>query len=169
MPSHWNAKSGPAPGPEVAPLAGPVALLVQAEWIEAGEVISDSERARAISARTQYERLSIHDQSNMWAEAPDTPMHMIAVLQLEPAPHVDADGDPNLDEVRRRIARRMDRAPRLRQVVRPGSVLTGPPVWIDEVGFDLDRHVRAGTIPAPGDEAELLQVVSRIDEQLLDR
>jgi len=116
-----------------------------------------------------YERLSIHDQSNLWAEAPDTPMHIIAVLQLEPEPFVDEDGHLNLDEIRRRIARRMDRAPRLRQMVRPGSVLTGPPVWIDEVGFDLGRHVRAETIPAPGGEAELLQVVARIDEERLDR
>jgi diacylglycerol O-acyltransferase / wax synthase len=54
-------------------------------------------------------------------------------------------------------------------VVRPGSLLTGPPVWIDEVGFDLDRHVRAGTIPAPGGEGELLQMVAWIDEQRLDR
>jgi hypothetical protein len=69
-----------------------VALLVQAEWIEAGEVIRNSERARASSARTQDERLAIHDQSHLWAEASDTPMHIVAVLQLEPEPYVDAYG-----------------------------------------------------------------------------
>jgi diacylglycerol O-acyltransferase / wax synthase len=115
------------------------------------------------------DRLSIHDQSNLWAEAADTPMHIIAVLQLEPGRFVDAQRNLELAEIRRRISRRLDRAPRLRQVVRPGSVLTGPPVWIDEVGFDLDRHVRGGTIPAPGGEAELLQVVAWIDQQRLDR
>jgi len=142
---------------------------VQAEWIEAGEVISNSERATASSVRTQYERLSIHDQSNLWAEAADTPMHIIAVLQLEPAPLVDVRGNLELAEICAGISRRLDRAPRLRQIVRPGGVLTGPPVWIDEVGFDLNRHVRAGTIPAPGDEAELLKVVAWIDQQRLDR
>src|ERR1700736_376934 len=119
--------------------------------------------------RSTYERLSIQDQSNLWAEAADTPMHVIAVLQLEPGPLVGNRGELKLDDIRRRIAGRLNRAPRLRQVVRPGSVLTGPPVWVDEVGFDLDLHVRVGSIPAPGGEAELLAVVAWIDEQRLDR
>jgi diacylglycerol O-acyltransferase len=116
-----------------------------------------------------FERLSIEDQSNLWAEAPDTPMHILAVLQVEPSAFVDVRGHLKLDEIRRRIARRLERAPRLRQVVRPGTLLTGPPVWIDEVGFDLERHVRVGSIPGPGGEAELLDVVARIDEQRLNR
>jgi diacylglycerol O-acyltransferase len=116
-----------------------------------------------------FERLSIEDQSNLWAEAPDTPMHILAVLQVEPGALVDVRGHLKLDEIRRRIARRLERAPLLRQVVRPGTFLTGPPVWIDEVGFDLERHLRVGSIPAPGNEAELLEVVARIDEQRLNR
>jgi diacylglycerol O-acyltransferase / wax synthase len=115
------------------------------------------------------ERLSIDDQSNLWAEAPDTPMHILAVLQVEPGAFVDGRGHLKLDSIRRRIARRLDRAPRLRQVVRPGTLLTGPPVWIDEVGFDLERHLRVGSIPAPGNEAELLEAVARIDEHRLNR
>jgi len=116
-----------------------------------------------------YDRLSTQDVNNLWADGTDSPMHIIAVLQLEPAPLVDDRARLKLDEIRRRVVRRLDRAPRLRQVVRAGSLLTGPPVWIDEVGFDLDRHLRTGSIPAPGGEGELLEVVARIDEQRLDR
>ncbi|HXN03255.1 MAG TPA: wax ester/triacylglycerol synthase family O-acyltransferase [Candidatus Acidoferrum sp.] len=118
---------------------------------------------------THYDRLSTQDINNLWADGTDSPMHIIAVLQLEPDPLVDDSGQLRLDEIRRRVVRRLDRAPRLRQVVRIGSLLTGPPVWIDEVGFDLDRHLRTGSIPAPGGEGELLEVVARIDEQRLDR
>ena len=118
---------------------------------------------------SRYDRLSIQDQNNFWVETPDTPMHIVAVLQLDSGPLVDGRGRLKLDDIRRRIARRLDRAPRLWQVVRPGSLLTGPPVWVDEVGFDLDRHVRVGTIPAPGGDAELLKVVAWIDEQRLNR
>jgi len=117
----------------------------------------------------QYDRLSTQDINNLWADATDSPMHIIALLQLEPGPLVDDRGQLKLDEVRRRIVARLDRAPRLRQVVRIGSVLTGPPVWIDEVGFDLDRHLRIGSIRAPGGETELLDVVAWIDRQRLDR
>ena len=119
--------------------------------------------------RSAYERLSIQDQGNLCAESADTPMHMLAVLQVEPGPFLDVRGRLKEVEIRRRIGRRLARAPRLRQVVRPGSLLTGPPVWVDEVGFDLDWHVRVGSIPAPGGEDELLEVVARIDEQRLDR
>jgi diacylglycerol O-acyltransferase / wax synthase len=119
--------------------------------------------------RSACERLSIQDQGNLWAEAADTPMHIVAVLQVEPGPFLDVRGHLKVAEIRRRIGRRLARAPRLRQVVRPGSLLTGPPVWVDEVGFDLDQHVRVGSIPAPGGEVELLEVVARIDEQRLDR
>jgi diacylglycerol O-acyltransferase / wax synthase len=116
-----------------------------------------------------YDRLSTQDINNLWADGTDSPMHIIAVLQLAPGPLVDDRGQLKLDKIRRRILRRLDRAPRLRQVVRIGSVLTGPPVWIDEVGFDLDRHLRTGSIPAPGGETELLEVVAWIDQQRLDR
>jgi diacylglycerol O-acyltransferase len=116
-----------------------------------------------------YDRLSIQDLNNLWADSTDTPMHMMAVLRLEQEPLVDESGALKLGEIRDRIARRLERAPRLRQVIRPGNLLIGPPVWIDEVGFDLDRHVRAASIPAPGGEMELLEVVARIDQQRLDR
>jgi WS/DGAT/MGAT family acyltransferase len=116
-----------------------------------------------------FERLSIEDQGNLWAEAPDTPMHILAVLQVEPGAFVDIRGHLELDEIRRRIARRLERAPRLRQVVRPGTLLTGPPVWIDEVGFDLERHLRVGSILGPGGDVELLEAVARVDEERLNR
>jgi diacylglycerol O-acyltransferase / wax synthase len=119
--------------------------------------------------RTPFSRLSALDVNNLWADATNSPMHIMAVLQLEPGPLVDERGDLKLDEIRARITRRLDRAPRLRQVVRMGSVLTGPPVWIDEVGFDLNRHLHVESIPAPGDEAALLRVAARIDQQRLDK
>ena len=65
--------------------------------------------------KTAFERLSINDWSNVSAEAPDTPMHIIAVLQLEPGPLFDAGGHLKLKEIRRRIAGRLDRARRLRR------------------------------------------------------
>ncbi len=119
--------------------------------------------------RTKYERLSTQDVNNLWADATDTPMHIIAALLLDPSPLVDSAGHLKLDEIRSHVLRRLDRVPRLRQVVRRGSLLTGPSVWIDDVGFDLDRHLSVGSIPAPGGEIELLEVVARIDQQPLDR
>ncbi|HYM50503.1 MAG TPA: wax ester/triacylglycerol synthase family O-acyltransferase [Candidatus Limnocylindrales bacterium] len=119
--------------------------------------------------RSRYDRLTIQDRNQFWAEARDTPMHIMAVLQLEPDGLVDGTGRLKLEVIRDRIERRLARVPRLRQVVRPGNLLTGPPIWVDDPGFDLARHVRAGSVPGPGTETDLLQVVARIDRDLIDR
>lgn len=119
--------------------------------------------------KSAYDRLSILDQNNLWVETPDTPMHVIAVLQVAAPPFLDESGQLKLGTIRRQVDRRLAGAPRLRQIVMPGSLLTGPPIWVDERGFDIRRHVRAASVPAPGTEEELLDVVARIDEQRLDR
>jgi hypothetical protein len=61
--------------------------------------------------RSAYERLSIRDECKLWAESPDTHMHILAVLQVEPGPFVGVNGRLKLDDIRRRIAHRLDRAP----------------------------------------------------------
>ena len=116
-----------------------------------------------------FDRLSIQDQNNLWVETPDEPMHIMAVLQVEPEPFLDDSGQLKLGAIRRQVDRRLAGTPRLRQVVLPGSLLTGPPVWVDERGFDIRRHVHAALVPAPGMEKELLDLVATIDEHRLDR
>jgi diacylglycerol O-acyltransferase / wax synthase len=45
----------------------------------------------------------------------------------------------------------------------------GPPVWVDDSGFDIRQHVQARAVPAPGDEAALLATCSELNEGALDR
>ncbi len=118
---------------------------------------------------SRYDRLSMADQNHLLGEAEHTPFHVIAVLQLEPGPLLDGDGRLRLEQIRTRIGRRLARAPRLRQIVHPGGPLTGPPFWIDDRQFNVARHVHAGSVPAPGTEAELLDVVANLGRQRLDR
>jgi diacylglycerol O-acyltransferase / wax synthase len=42
-------------------------------------------------------------------------------------------------------------------------------MWADAAGFDIRPHVRTRAIPAPGGEAELLDVCSELNEQPLNR
>jgi diacylglycerol O-acyltransferase / wax synthase len=119
--------------------------------------------------RSGFERLSLLDRNNLWLEAPDTPMHIMAVLRVDAHPLVDQRGQLKLDQIHAAIEQRLSATPRLRQIVKPGNLLTGPPVWIDEVAFDLRRHVRVQSLPPPGTERQLLDAVARIDEQRLDR
>ena len=43
------------------------------------------------------------------------------------------------------------------------------PYWVDDTDFDLDFHVRELALPAPGDERQLAEQVSRLTARPLDR
>lgn len=117
----------------------------------------------------RLERLSPVDAANMRVETHGNPMHVAAVAVIDGTALLDTAGRLRLDEVRADLARRLHLAPRLRQVlVRPSPGL-GPPAWADDAGFDIRRHVRARTVPAPGHEAALLAVCSELNEPPLDR
>ncbi len=108
------------------------------------------------------ERLSTLDASFLYLEEPGTPMHVGGVLVLEPpAGGVDARADL--------IAARLPLVPRYRQrvVEVPGHLAN--PVWVDDVEFDIDYHVRRSGLPRPGTEAQLLDLVSRLSARPLDR
>jgi len=59
--------------------------------------------------------------------------------------------------------------PRLRQLLHRPPPGLGPPLWIDDPGFDVREHVRQCPVPAPGDEHTLLAVCSKLNASRLDR
>src|SRR3954462_6231835 len=90
-------------------------------------------------------------------------MHIGAVLVF--------DGDaPSIEEVREMLSARLDLLPRYRQ--RLSAHHTGGlrwPEWVEDGRFDLGAHVRHATLPAPGDEAELLDWAADYWSHRLDR
>jgi WS/DGAT/MGAT family acyltransferase len=86
-----------------------------------------------------------------------------ALLLLDARPEFD------LPAAERLLAERMRAVPRLRQrLVRtpPGA---GGPLWLDDPGFDVRRHVGWVRCPAPGDEQALLDLVATVIDQALPR
>ena len=84
------------------------------------------------------------------------PQQFGAVLVLEPDDGFDAA------VVIRTLADRVCAVPRLRQrLVRvpPGC---GRPVWVDDPGFTIHRHIECLTCPSPGDEPALLEVAAEL-------
>lgn len=76
------------------------------------------------------------------------PMHVGAVLVL---------GAPvDLGMVRRVLGERIGAVPRMRQRLFRTPLGCGGPIWVDDVAFDIGRHVTAVECPPPGDEAALL-------------
>ncbi|HET6394635.1 MAG TPA: wax ester/triacylglycerol synthase family O-acyltransferase [Blastococcus sp.] len=108
------------------------------------------------------ERLTSLDASFLYLEEPDTPMHVGGVLILErPAGGVEALADL--------VQARLPLVPRYRQRVAevPGHLAN--PVWVDDPDFDINYHVRRSGLPRPGTEAQLLDLVSRLNSRPLDR
>src|SRR3954469_9818247 len=129
---------------------------------------SHTKAPRRIPGEIALERLSPLDVSNLRVEDRGLPMHIAALAYIDALPSRTAEPDL-LDVLRQHVERRLDAAPRLRQILYAPPTGLGPPVWVDDPRFDIRRHVRARPVPPPGNEAALLELCSRLNEAPLDR
>jgi diacylglycerol O-acyltransferase / wax synthase len=108
------------------------------------------------------ERLTTLDTSFLYLDEPGAPLHVGGVLVLEAPP----DG---LESLAALVVARLPLVPRYRQrvVQVPGHLAN--PVWADDAEFDAGYHIRRSALPAPGTEAQLLDMVSRVTSRPLDR
>ncbi|BCJ44979.1 diacylglycerol O-acyltransferase [Actinoplanes ianthinogenes] len=117
---------------------------------------------------SRFPRLTAEDLINLAAESPDTPIHVAAVALLDGTTLLDPHGRPRLAEIRTAIESRLDRAPRLRQVIRAAGPFAGRPIWADALDFCIDDHVNVADLPAPGDERSLLRLTEHLIRPVLD-
>lgn len=105
--------------------------------------------------------LTIEDEQNL--------MHvgLTGVFQLGPL--AAPAGGLDMPRVRRYAASVLSNLPRQwRQRVARVPLLRHR-VWVDDTGFDLDRHVRYVTLPPPGDDRQLRDLVGRLYSEPLAR
>lgn len=108
--------------------------------------------------------LTGNDDYQLYEESPVQHQHTLKVVLVDPA---GAHEPLTIDRVRAWAASSFPTVPPLCwRVARLGR---GRPVWIDRPQFDLDYHVRAETLPAPGGRAELAEVLGRLKASKLDR
>ncbi len=108
------------------------------------------------------ERMSPLDSSFLHVEDRVSHMHIASVAIFE-------GPEPPYGELLRMIRSKLPLVPRYRQVVRFVPLHLGRPVWVDDVHFDIDYHVRHTAVPAPGGDDELRNLVGRVMSQQLDR
>jgi WS/DGAT/MGAT family acyltransferase len=94
-------------------------------------------------------------------------MHIGAVLVFDPLP---GGGGPTIGQVRAQLDSRLGSQARHRQKLSSPHVggLSWP-TWDDDDRFDVEAHVRHATLPAPGEERELLDWSSDFYSHRLDR
>jgi diacylglycerol O-acyltransferase len=76
---------------------------------------------------------------------------------------------PALEDVTALVNAALPRTARYRQVVRHVPLDLGMPRWVDDPAFDISHHVRHTALPAPGGDAELRHLMSRVMAQRLSR
>jgi diacylglycerol O-acyltransferase / wax synthase len=110
------------------------------------------------------ERLTTLDASFLYLEEETTAMHAGSVMVFELPP-----GGFGYDRLVDLVTARIASAPRYRQRVRsvPGHLAN--PVWVDDEDFDITYHVRQSALPRPGSQAQLLDLVARLQMRPLDR
>ena len=117
----------------------------------------------------RLDRLSPLDVSNLRVEDHGLPMHVAGLAILEGLPRLDDSGRPWLEALMEMLEQRLYLAPRFRQVLHTPPFGLGPPLWVDDPAFDIRRHVQTRAIPSPGNDTDLLEVCSDLNESPLDR
>ncbi len=113
-------------------------------------------------AQGHLDRLSSIDAGFLHMEEDGAHMHIGALGVFEgPAPSIEA--------FRAHIDARLPRLPRYRQRIQQMPLGTGRPLWVEDMTFRLEFHVRHTALPSPGSERELLNLVDRVVGQRLDR
>jgi diacylglycerol O-acyltransferase / wax synthase len=108
------------------------------------------------------DRLTSTDAGFLHQETASAHMHVGGLLLFEgPAPRFE----DFLDHIRARL----HLVPRYRQKLAIPPAGSGRPLWVDDPNFDLSYHVRHSALPAPGSEAQLLEMAGRIASGALDR
>ncbi|MFF0145322.1 WS/DGAT/MGAT family acyltransferase [Amycolatopsis sulphurea] len=103
------------------------------------------------------DRLSALDASFLYVEDQTTPMHVggVAIFDRPPSGFT-------YEQLLALVGARLAFLPRYRQRVLgvPGHLAR--PVWVDDVDFDLNYHVRRSALPEPGSDEQLFDLVARL-------
>ncbi len=118
----------------------------------------------AATLHAMSDRLSPLDASFLSLERSRIPAHIGSLSVFHPG-----RSGFDYDVLVQLIERRIGRVPRYRQKVREVPWGIARPVWVDDNDFDIAFHVRRSALPAPGNDAQLHELVSRLLSRRLDR
>ncbi|MFQ5555502.1 MAG: wax ester/triacylglycerol synthase family O-acyltransferase [Acidimicrobiia bacterium] len=115
-----------------------------------------------------YERLSHLDNSFLALESRTTHMHVAGLSIFEAEPLRDPHGGIDVDRISRFVASKLHQIPRYRQRLARVPIERHP-VWVDDEHFHIGYHVRHASLPRPGTDTQLHELMGRLVSQQLDR
>ena len=99
-------------------------------------------------------RLSLLDALFLYAETPETPMHVASVTIFKP----ELPQDDLFARFREHTAARLDLLPSYRRRLEPTPLGIDHPAWVIDDKLDLDYHIRHAALPKPGGMEELKEL-----------
>jgi WS/DGAT/MGAT family acyltransferase len=136
-------------------------------------------------AKYYYDTLSPTDYGFLVHESPKEHMHVTGLATFKAGPLAKEDGGVDFEKLKKAVADVLHRVPMYRQKLmwveeEKRSVLGTvagwiqpnteyPPVWVDDKDFDIDYHVRHTSLPRPGNDDQLKELVGQIMSRQLDR
>lgn len=111
-------------------------------------------------------RLTGFDSSLLTMEAPDQPMTGCGLFELDTStmPH-----GYSFENFRAALDKLIVALPEFRMKLADSRLNLDMPVWVDDVDFDLDRHLHRVELPRPGGRRELSHLVGRLTAGRMDR
>jgi WS/DGAT/MGAT family acyltransferase len=114
-------------------------------------------------------RLSSFDLMFLRLETREWPCHFGGLAVVDGDGLLDAEGRVRLEEVAARLEPRLAGVPVLRRRLLVPGPLGGRPLWVDDAGFSVARHLHQTSVASPGDDVRLLDAAARVVERTLDR
>ena len=108
------------------------------------------------------ESLGALDSVFVTMDAPNAPLHVGALIELEAPAGVMVNPEQRFAKIRERIEERLSSMAVLRRRVVRAPFDLGQPVLVDDPDFDLDFHIVRRAVPAPGGPAEVDTLVARV-------
>ncbi len=112
------------------------------------------------------EQLSGLDASFLYLETPRMHLHVAMCAVLDPE---TVGGPLSFEAIVEYIRERVHLVPPFRRRLREDPLGLNHPFWVEDPDLDLIHHVRRVTLPAPGGERELGELVGRINSAPLPR
>jgi WS/DGAT/MGAT family acyltransferase len=112
------------------------------------------------------QQLSGIDASFLYLETPETPMHVAGLTYFQLPEGFEGSF---YQHFRRFFESRLHTIPIFAKRLAPSLYDLDHPGWVDADDLDLDYHLRETTLPAPGTEAQLEEVIGRLHANTLDR
>ncbi len=112
------------------------------------------------------ETMSGLDAKFLYSETPTAHMHTIKVAVSDPG---DLEGGFSFENLYAVLAQLLIRLPPFRRRVVPVPLGLGHPVWVEDPGFDLARHVDRVVVDPPGDDRALAASIGAFASTTLPR